>query len=57
MGQDKSEIDEMMPAHYKQVSYVIEIVLLTLSTLEFDSMMFWEMSVKRNEDKFTLPSY
>ena len=28
-----------------------------LSTIELDSIMFWEMSVKRSEDKFSLPSY
>ena len=29
----------------------------SVSTIELDSVMFWEMSVKRTEDKFTLPSY
>jgi len=30
---------------------------LALSTIELDSIMFWEMSVKRSEDKFSLPSF
>ena len=29
----------------------------SVSTIDLDSIMFWEMSVKRTEDKFTLPSY
>ena len=28
-----------------------------LSTIDLDSIMFWEMSVKRSEDKFSLPSF
>ena len=29
----------------------------SVSTIELDSIMFWEMSVKRTEDKFTLPCF